>query len=257
MNGFGVDIKSAIAENVKRAVTEFERRDDVVTAFGDPVIGYADTKNPLFDMFFTRGLSDHPKGIYRPGSTVVVHFVPYGREVIKAGPASDKWIRAFTESMWLSMRINGVIRETLDTVGRLSSCTNTPTDWNEDTCHEEWSHKMAAFAAGMGPFGPGGCLITEKGFAGRFGSIITDGKYADEYPPLSSKQLEDIYDEIMRQCRWEGFSGVSCGEEMISVCPAGAVSQRGINRKKCQAHCKTIDQYIPSPDICGRCFGCK
>ena len=162
MNGFGVDIKSAIAENVKRAVTEFERRDDVVTAFGDPVIGYADTKNPLFDMFFTRGLSDHPKGIYRPGSTVVVHFVPYGREVIKAGPASDKWIRAFTESMWLSMRINGVIRETLDTVGRLSSCTNTPTDWNEDTCHEEWSHRWPPLPPAWAPLAREAALLPKR-----------------------------------------------------------------------------------------------
>ncbi|MDO4546362.1 MAG: hypothetical protein Q4C25_09410, partial [Bacillota bacterium] len=176
----GVDIKNAIKENVKLAIKEFEAREDISTKFGEPIIGYADTKNPLFDMFFSRRLSEHPKGIYRPGNTVVLHFVPYAEEIVKSnetgGPPSEEWTRAFTESMWLSMRLNGVIRETLDTVGRLSSCTNTPTDWNESVFHEEWSHKMAAYAAGMGQFGPAGSFHTSNGFAGRLSSIITDGR---------------------------------------------------------------------------------
>lgn len=254
----GVDVKAAIEENVKAAIRTFEEREDIVTKFGEPVIGYANARSSIFDMFFSRGLSNHPKSIYRPGNTIVLHFVPYDPAVAAANEASaepsEAWNRAFIESMWLSMRLNGVIRETLDTVGRLSSCINTPTDWNEETCHEEWSHKMAAYAAGMGEFGPAGSFHTKNGYAGRLGAIITDGFYADACEEPDSQQLEQIYQNIMTSCCYENAPDVSCSQDMINACPCGAISPTGINRKKCQEYCKTIDEYIPSPDICGKCF---
>ena len=254
----GVDIKAAIEQNIKNAIEEFEKRDDIVTKFGEPIIGYANAKSPLFDMMFSRRLSNHPKSIYRPGNTVVLHFVPYAPAVAEGNEAADTpteaWNRAFTESMWLSMRLNGVIRETLDTVGRLSSCTNTPVDWDEDVCHEEWSHKMAAYVADMGEFGPAGSFHTKNGYAGRLGSIITDGFYADDCETISSDKLEEIYQNMMTACCYEGARNVSCSQEMIDSCPGHAISASGIDRKKCQAYCKSIDEHIPSPDICGKCF---
>ncbi|MCB6992715.1 hypothetical protein LI177_04350 [bacterium 210820-DFI.6.37] len=254
----GVDIKGKILTDVKDAIKKFEARPDIKTRFGEPLIGYADSRNPIFDMYFSRTICDHPKRIYRPGNTVVVHFVPFAPEITESnrgGEApSEDWERAFNESMWLSMRLNGVIREALDTVGRLSSCTNTPTDWNEELCREEWSHKLAAFAAGMGEFGPAGCLKTKNGFAGRFGSIITDGQYAEAFETLDSDQLEALYQKIQRQYAYQEAEGVTCSQEMIKACPAGAISEKGIDRKICQAHCKTIDKYIPSPEVCGKCF---
>ena len=72
--------------------------------------------------------------------------------------------------------------------------------------------------------------------------------------PFNREQLEEIYQEIQRQYRIKGVKGVSCSQEMINACPAGAISEDGIDRKICQAYCKTIDEAIPSPDICGKCF---
>lgn len=255
---FGMDIKTVILNDIKDAIKIFEERPDISTKFGEPLVGYADSRNPIFDMYFSRTICDHPKRIYRPGNTVVVHFVPYAPEILESNRGGDKpseeWKKAFNDSMWLSMRLNGVIRDALDTVGRLSSCTNTPTDWDEELCREEWSHKLAAYAAGMGQFGPAGSFQTANGFAGRFGSIITDGQYADEFELLSSEQLNDIYKDLQRQYRYKEADGVSCSEEMIKACPAGAISAVGIDRKCCQAHCKTIDKHIPSPEVCGKCF---
>lgn len=254
----GVDIKAKIMEDIKKAIREFEARPDITTRFGTPIVGYADARNPIFDMYFSRTISDHPKRIYRPGNTVVVHFVPYAPEITesnKGGDApSEAWKTAFNESMWLSMRLNGVIREALDTVGRLSSCTNTPTDWNEELCRETWSHKLAAYAAGIGKFGPAGSFQTEEGFAGRFSSIITDGQYAEAFDPLSADELEAMYQEIQKQYRYQEAGGPVCSQEMIKACPGRAISEKGIDRKLCQAYCKTIDKHIPSPEVCGKCF---
>lgn len=254
----GVDIKAKIMEDIKEAIKEFEARPDITTRFGEPIVGYADARNSIFDMYFSRTLCDHPKRIYSPGNTVVIHFVPYAPEIAESNRGGDTpseaWRKAFNESMWLSMRLNGVIRDALDTVGRLSSCTNIPMDWNEELCREEWSHKLAAYAAGMGVFGPAGCLKTQNGFAGRFGSIITDGQYAEPFERLNNEQLEAVYQEIQRQYCYKEADGVSCSEEMIKACPAGAISKEGIDRKICQAHCKTIEANIPSPEVCGKCF---
>lgn len=254
----GVDIKAKIMEDVKEAIRVFQENPERTTKFGEPIIGYVDATDSMFDMYFSRRLSNHPKNIFRPGNTVVVHFVPFAPEITESNRGGDApseaWETAFNDSMWLSMRLNGVIREALDTVGRLSSGTNTPTDWDEELCREEWSHKLAAYAAGMGEFGPAGCLKTKNGFAGRFGSIITDGKYAQAMSPLSNEELEEAFQKIQRQYCEKGAAGVVCSQEMIDACPAGAIAKDGINRKTCQAHCKTIDPYIPSPEVCGKCF---
>lgn len=254
---FGVEIKTKIMTDVKEAIKQYEAKPDMKTRFGEPMIGYADTANPIFDMYFTRTICEHPKRIYRPGNTVVVHFVPYEKAIAQSNQGgtepSEEWIGAFNDSMWLSMRLNGVIRDALDTVGRLSSCTNTPTDWDKELCREEWSHKLAAYAAGMGHFGPAGSFVTKEGFAGRFGSIITDGHYADAFEPLSAEALEILYGDLMKQCRYQE-AGVKVSEQMVAACPGGAISADGIDRKLCQAHCMKIDKFIPSPEVCGKCF---
>ena len=254
----GFDVKKNIEKNVIQAIKEFEEREDIVTKFGDPIIGYVDATHLLFDMFFTRQLSDHPKHIYRPGNTLIVHFVPYADDITESNMGNSepsvKWSRAFTESMWLSMKLNRVIRETLNVVGRLSSCANTPIDWNEELHHENWSHKMAAYAAGMGEFGPAGSFCTKAGFGGRLSTVITDGKYADTPMSLSDQQLKEAFRTIITQCCYEGADNISCSDEMINSCPGKAISKNGIDRQKCQDHCKTIDEHIPSPDVCGKCF---
>ena len=110
-DSIGVDIKAKILEDVRNAVREFEARPDIKTKFGDPIVGYADTRNGIFDMYFSRRICDHPKRIYRPGNTAVVHFVPYAQEILESNRGGDKpsqqWTDAFNESMWLSMRLNG------------------------------------------------------------------------------------------------------------------------------------------------------
>ncbi len=254
----GFDIKEKIERNVKKAVAEFQERDDITTKFGEPVIAYVYAKDPLFEMFYERQLCKHPKAVYQPGNTVIVHYVPFADEVALSNESGDKpspqWTRAFTESLWLSMQLNRVIRGTLDTIGRLSSALNTPTDWDENLHHEEFSHKMAAYVAGMGEFGPGGSFHINGKYGGRLSAVSTDGNYAEISEPLSAEQLDEIYAKLHTQCCYEGAADVSCSQEMIDACPGHAISVNGIDRAKCQEHCRTIDEYIPSPEVCGKCF---
>ena len=255
----GFDVKRKIAENVKKAAAEFAAREDIVTELGEPIIGYVDARHPLFDIFMDKNMSEHPKNIYRPGITLIVYAIPYEAPVadsnLQDDTPADKWVRAFTESMWLSMTLNRVIRDALNMTGRLSSCLNTPLDWNEKTFRSKWSHKLAAYAAGMGDFGPAESFRLNDGRYARIGSLITDGKYADDFDPMTDDQLEAVYLHILNNSRYIEADGAACTAEMIASCPGKAISENGIDREKCQDYCRSINEYVPCPDVCGKCFG--
>jgi hypothetical protein len=40
-------------------------------------MGFAQADHPLFDIFFGRDELVHPKAVYRPGNTVITHFLPF------------------------------------------------------------------------------------------------------------------------------------------------------------------------------------
>lgn len=256
---FGPNIKARIQEHCNEAVKAFQEQPEIETKFDAPVIGYADTRDPLFDLFYNKELTLHPRRIYRPGHTVVVHFVPYAEDVVRKNESgkepAEAWKKAFYESMWIGMRLNGVIRETLDTVGRLCSCTAVPTDWDETVFHEEWSNKLAAVVAGIGTLGPAGSFRIGNHYGGRLSSVITDGYYAEkDLTDTREEEMEALYQALMRQSCYRGAEGVSCSREMIEVCPGHAVSADGIDRRVCQDYCRTLNEVTPSPDMCGKCF---
>lgn len=258
MFGLGPDVKRNVIEAVNNTIAEYKAKEDFTTEIGEPVIGYADVRNPVFDMFFTRGMSEHPKKILKAGYTIVMYFLPYSEDTVKENFESrekgEKWTKAFYDTMWLSMRINANIRQVFEDVGRLTSLMNSPTEWDEKRFNEGWSHKLAAYAAGMGEIGPAGCFRTPDGRFGRVGGIITDGMYADDFEVLDNEQLEALYQQLISNSHFKEGKNVVCSDEMIAACPGGAITKDGIDRAKCQEHCKTINAYTPSPDVCGKCF---
>lgn len=259
--------KQQIVDNVNATVDEFNEREDITTMFGEPVVAFVSTTHPLFDTFFARGENDHPKKLYRPGNTLIVHYVPWDESIAKSNEGnaapSEEWLAADRESLWLAMEINKTIKKTLDKVGRIHSNTSTMIDWDKEKHRYGWSNKVAAFIGGIGSFGPAGSLHAAGSYGGRVGSIITAALYADNNEnafgedradaTLDSDGLEKVFRRIMKDCCFEGF-GAECSEEMIAACPAKAITAEGIDRQKCQDHCETIDKYTPSPDVCGKCF---
>ena len=250
--------KQQILDNIAATVAEFNEREDITTVFGEPKVAFVSTTHPLFDTFFARGENDHPKKVYRPGNTLIVHYVPWEGPVAKSNEAgadpSEEWLAADRESLWLAMEINKVIKKTLDKVGRIHSNTSTMIDWDKAKHRYGWSNKIAAFIGGIGDFGPAGSLHVDGAWGGRAGSISTAALYADEVvEAMDSDELEEIFTQVMKRCGFAGWSS-ECSEEMVAACPAKAITAEGIDRQKCQDWCETIDKYTPSPEVCGKCF---
>lgn len=252
------DPKQFIEKNVREAVEKFQARPEVTTQFGEPVIEYVSVFHPLFDHLYMEHITEHPKKIYNPGHSIIVHYVPVtggAEEDLEAkGRGSEKWERAHYDSIMLSMYINMAIRDSLVKLGRISSITGVATDWNRKMHMPVWSSKIVAYMAGIGEIGPAGSLHSEYGYVGSVGTTITDGMYADECPEMTSEELDREIQKIKAAFCYEDLADVTCSEEMIGVCPAGAISESGIDKSKCLAYCEGENARIPDPGLCGLCF---
>lgn len=270
INLTGVDIKSRIEAAVKRGIKVYEDECGRQTRFGEPLIGYANTSEIIFDMFFDHDICKLPRKVYNPARAVIIYFLPYAEDIVESnlgeGAPSEKWIQAYHDSTWAMMKVNASISEEIGKFGRLSSLCNVPNDWIEEKCGPEWNYKLAAYVCGMGEPGPNGCIMTEAGPAGRFGGIMTDINlvpdrdfgFSNTESRAHTPQMEEEYEKIMAASCYKGWCRdgkvCTCGESLISICPAGAISGEGIDRKKCQSYCKTINESVPTPDMCGKCY---
>jgi epoxyqueuosine reductase len=100
-----------------------------------------------------------------------------------------------------------------------------------------WSERHVAFIAGLGTFGLSKSLITKKGSAGRYGSVITD-RVLD----IASRPYEELY-EYCNYC-------YAC----IDRCPAGAIKEEGKSINVCSDYIdnEIRPRYAPRYG-CGKC----
>lgn len=258
--GFGIDPRNLLYRNIVEGSKNYQKENNLSTSFLDPILGFARTDNPLFDIFFGRDELIHPKAVYRPGNTVIVHFLPFQHPLSIWAPhdpkARHRWETAMKESIMLSMRINGIIRETMSAAGHMVSGATTPADWDMEKLSPEWNHKLAAFVCGLGELSFGDSLLTEAGAAGRFGAAITD------YPMEASRNWsEEEIDAIRNDSGFyvrKAFQLEAMPSEvkdrLIGLCPADAITTDGMNRSKCYEYCRTLGMAAPSQDACGRCW---
>lgn len=109
-----------------------------------------------------------------------------------------------------------------------------------------WSERHAAYICGLGTFGLSKGLITEKGMAGRFGSVITTAQL-----PATKRRTDDPFADC-----------TMCGK-CARNCPAGAIDPakgiiNGKDHEKCSAYLKTCTYPPHGPHArvrygCGKC----
>ena len=250
-------LKRKLEREIRGAVEEFQKREDITCRFGEPAIGYVSVDDVRFDMLFARGLNGHPREIYRPGRTLILYYLPLAEETVRANEEtaepSEEWVRAYYESLWLAMAVNQKIREVMVGQGRLISGLSNMVTWEDEELREDWSFKFAAAIAGLGETGPAGSFHYGGRYGGRVGGMITDGMYADRPEELSEEEMQKALEALLDPCLYEG----PCSEEMIAACPGGAVSADGIDRALCRDYCLKFNETTPVPEICGKCFRFK
>ena len=106
------------------------------------------------------------------------------------------------------------------------------------TFSSTWSERHAAFVCGLGTFGMSRGMITAKGIAGRFGSIIVSTKIEADVRP---------YKDIYEYC-------IKCGK-CADRCPAKAFPVRGElkDHRICEPHVGKSAQILKPRYGCGLC----
>lgn len=108
---------------------------------------------------------------------------------------------------------------------------------NEYTFGSNWSERHAAYVCGLGTFGLSKGLITEKGMAGRFASIIIDTEMIPD-----KRAYAGIYDYC-----------TMCGA-CVRRCPAGAISkENGKNHNICNEWLQKMGKKYAPRYGCGLC----
>ncbi len=229
--------------------------------YESPLIGFADAEDPLFESYRSPeviGPPYMPPAEWLPGAkTVVSFFFPFTEAVRGANREEEG---EYAANAWLHGRIEGqafinaYIKKAGDWFGSqgVSVCipsadprfstVMTPFH-NEETGRDDlkissaWSERHAAYAAGLGTFSLTRALISEKGLAGRYASIIISERVEPD-----KRRYSGVYDNCIR-----------CGA-CIEKCPVGAISlEHGKDQNICHAWVSGTRKIFAPRYGCGKC----
>lgn len=219
-----------------------------------PIFAFGSADDMMFeDLKKPAAIGGHfmlPKEWLPGARTVISFFLPFSETVKKGNRRDMLW----PSSEWLHGRIEG--QAMLNTLcEHLSSAltdagyrsivpamderfwSNTGAAKREEKFTSNWSERHVAFVCGLGTFGLSKGLITEKGVAGRFGSIVTE---------LEIEPTIRNYEGIYEYCSMCG----KCAEN----CPAGAISlETGKDHPMCSAFLDITSEKFKPRYGCGKC----
>ena len=229
-----------------------------VMLYDEPLIGFASAADELFEKYKQPeiiGTNYLTPTEWRPSAkTVVSFFMPFTEEVRSSNRTdrmepSPEWLYGRIEGQGFITRfmtgLQGLLREKT-----IESCVPSldlrfgiefektledgVADFHADS---RWSERHAAYACGLGTFGLSRGLISEKGIAGRYASVIVSAEY---------QATERHYTGIDDYC-------IRCGA-CARNCPAHAISlEHGKNNILCNAQVEKMKAKYSPRYGCGKC----
>lgn len=229
-----------------------------IVMYEEPLIGFASAEDDIFEVFRRKEvIGPHyfgPAEWLPEARTVISFFLPFTERVRTSNREDPKdpsaeWLYARIEGQEFIGKYMSAIKQHLEERG-MSACVpalderfdlkieftakKLRPDFHADS---RWSERHAAYACGLGTFSLSRGLITEKGMAGRFASIIVSGSFeADE------RKYTGVYDNCIR-----------CGV-CAKNCPAGAITlKHGKNNIKCRLYVESMRRKYSPRYGCGKC----
>ena len=184
--------------------------------FDEPIWGIGSADDALFTEYKKPGIIGpwfKTPDEWLPGAkSVIAFFFPFSEEVrisnrMYADRPSDLWVhgriegqiflRGFTDALRESLIARGIGACTPMTDARFADAQGSKSieefKSTEEMYTSNWSERHAAYVCGLGTFGLHKSLITEKGTAGRFTSVITDLSLTPDV-----RKYSGIYDYCIR-----------------------------------------------------------
>lgn len=236
-----------IRKIIENFVLSYPHRAD--TGWKKPLVAYASANDPLFKELKIVANPAHelPQDFLPEAKTVITYFIPFQDQVIESNKknllCSEAWAVSYLETNRLIADLNKHLQKLLFEKDYRAVYVPATHNFDEETLLSDWSHRSAAFIAGLGTFGVNHMLITEKGCCGRIGSLVTDL----ELPPTNRFNNE--------LCLY--YADGSCGK-CASQCVNSALSTEKLDKHKCHEmlliNVELLKHLENTADVCGKCL---
>lgn len=213
--------------------------------FDVPILGVADARDPLFHQLKQpEVIGDRhclPTDWLTEAKAVLSYFLPFTKEIRWANRLSGlpaiEWVYGRIEGEALNNALRKFIVELVNENGGMAIAPAIEPKFSVVNRLSNWSERHVAYVAGLGTFSLSKSFITEKGSAGRFGSVVTN------YPmEPTSRNYSGIYDYC-----------TMCGE-CIMRCPCGAINPNGKDNLICSHYIHDEIEALFKPRFgCGKC----
>jgi ferredoxin len=211
--------------------------------YAHPLFGFASINDPIFIEYKTiigewhltpPQAFENKFGEKLQDGTVISMVLPLSDELIKTNSIqkeipSVEWTlaRTFIDDIFKE-KINNFLVKILNEMGYKAVSPYFEKDFQVYTNPKwgsTWSERHIAYAAGLGTFSINDAMITEKGIAVRFTSVVTD---------LILEPSERKAENYMANCLFKvtGKCGVC-----IKRCPVSAITENGQDKLKCFQYC--------------------
>lgn len=247
-----MNMNEQIISMIHAFVESYPETHSTETTWRKPVIGFADARDPKFQMLKQVIGPNHamPQELLPNAQSVIVFFLPFSKEVVKSNipdeESSRAWDIANIETNQMIVELNRCLHDFIVQQGFHSSLLPPTYNYDSERLVSAWSHKSAAYIAGIGKFGLHHLLITEQGCCGRIGSVITDMKLE----PTGFQEEEYCVYQRTGKCK-------AC----ITRCPSHGLEVYAndvvYDRYQCneQIYDKVVPVYaIGTGDACGKCM---
>ncbi len=230
---------------IKNIVARKTRMNSHRTRYRSPLVGFASADDPLFGQLRQVAHPDHllPKEMLPDAKTVIAFFLPFETELVKLNRnhpyVSREWAEAYVETNGLIKEICQEIERALAELGFQTTYEMPTHNFDQELLLSPWSHKHVAFVCGLGSFGRNTMLITEKGCAGRFGSLVTDGEISSDRP------VQEAF-----------FAGCEKCNYCVKACPVLALGEKELDKAACYRHLLKVNEFyddLSLSDACGKC----
>lgn len=240
-------MKETIESAIQSFIHNYAEMNSCKSDWDTPLIAYAAADDPLFAKLKEVISPNHgmPSDFLPEAKTVITYFIPYARDISLSNHnhvfPSEEWSTAYVETNQLIIDLNIFVNQEMEKAGYQSTILPPTLNFDRKLLISDWSHRHAAYIAGLGTFGLNHMLITAKGCTGRLGSIISDVKI----DPTPRPDYEFCLNKFNGTCSL-----------CIERCPQGALTPGHLDRHSCFLIQQYNDWFYHNDDTalnCGKC----